>query len=285
MTTYFTLVDSYTLADDLTFEHSNPDSVWSCFALGRENARQMRHCISAEMWTRLNLAYLRVQKLSIQEIWDSPESFYEENSDGGRYLCREWPPLPCTATKVGASYRSAVFIERVQLSTSLLLAHLAADTASTGESESDWTSLLRACHAFDAYNRRYSVEVRPRQVMDLLATDSMLPGSLCRSLDMVAAELDALGLGPDARSSADVMRLAGRMAALIRYDWPDQEGIRGDPAAGARARKGAASSRGFRLFRLPCRKTSEHADPWPPPPVTRSVTSPAICMPRRCGAA
>ena len=49
--------------------------------------------------------------------------------------------------------------------------------------------------------------------MDLLATDSMLPDSLCRSLDMVAAELDALGPGPDARSSADVMRLAGRMAA------------------------------------------------------------------------
>ena len=59
--------------------------------------------------------------------------------------------------------------------------------------------------------------------MDLLATDSMLPDSLCRSLDMVAAEMDALGPGPDARSSADVMRLAGRMAALIRYDWPDQE--------------------------------------------------------------
>ena len=218
----YTLVDSYTLADDLTFEHSNPDSVWSCFALGRENARQMRHCISAEMWTRLNLAYLRVQKLSIQEIWDSPESFYEETvtevatfagvAAATMYRDEGWSFL-----QIGR------FIERVQLSTSLLLAHLAADTASTGESESDWTSLLRACHAFDAYNRRYSVEVRPGQVMDLLATDSMLPDSLCRSLDMVAAELDALGPGPDARSSADVMRLAGRMAALIRYDWPDQE--------------------------------------------------------------
>ena len=74
----FTLADSYTLADDLTFESSNTDSVWSCFALGRENARQMRHCISAEMWIRLNLAYLRIQKLSIQDIWGSPESFYEE---------------------------------------------------------------------------------------------------------------------------------------------------------------------------------------------------------------
>ena len=57
----FTLADSYTLADDLTFERTNPDSIWNCFSLGRENARQMRHCISGEMWTCLNLAYLRLR--------------------------------------------------------------------------------------------------------------------------------------------------------------------------------------------------------------------------------
>ena len=39
----YTLADSFTLADDLTFERSNPSSVFSCFALGRENARQVRH--------------------------------------------------------------------------------------------------------------------------------------------------------------------------------------------------------------------------------------------------
>ena len=39
----YTLADSFTLADDLTFERYNPGSVWSCFAVGRENARQMRH--------------------------------------------------------------------------------------------------------------------------------------------------------------------------------------------------------------------------------------------------
>ena len=42
----YILADSYTLADHLTFEWSNPDSIWNCFMLGRENARQMRHCIS-----------------------------------------------------------------------------------------------------------------------------------------------------------------------------------------------------------------------------------------------
>ena len=218
----FTLVDSYTLADDLTFERTNPYSVWNCFSLGRENARQMRHCISAEMWTQLNLAYLRIQKLSIQDIWHSPESFYEEIlteiatvtgvADTTMYRDEGWRFL-----QIGR------FIERVQLSTSLLLSHLAADVAVPGESETDWTSLLRVYHAFDAYNRRYSVEVRPKQVIDLLATDSMLPDSLSRSLDRVASGLDELGPGPDERASADAMRLAGRMAALVRYDWQDQE--------------------------------------------------------------
>ena len=218
----FTLADSYTLADDLTFERSNPDSVWSCFALGRENARQMRHCISAEMWTRLNLAYLRMQKLSIQEVWGSPESFYEETvveiatfsgvAAATMYRDEGWSFL-----QLGR------FMERAQLSTSLLLTQIAADSTTTEESEADWTSLLRAYHAFEAYDRSYSVEVRPREVLDLLATDPMLPDSLCHSLDMVSAELGALGPGPDAAASADAARLSGRMAALVRYDWPDRE--------------------------------------------------------------
>ena len=73
----FTLADSFALADDLTFERSNPDSVWNCFASGRENARQMRHCITGEMWTCLNLAYLRLRELNINDIWKTaPESFY-----------------------------------------------------------------------------------------------------------------------------------------------------------------------------------------------------------------
>ena len=78
----YTLADSYTLADDLTFERLNPDSVWSCLALGRENARQMRQCISAEMWTCLNRTYLHLRDLEIQNIWrTSPESFYAQTAE------------------------------------------------------------------------------------------------------------------------------------------------------------------------------------------------------------
>ena len=219
----FTLADSYTLADDLTFERSNPGSVWHCFAHGRENARQMRHCISAEMWTSLNLAYLRIQKLDIQDIWTSPESFYAETAAeidtfSGVALTTMYRDDRWRFMQLGR------FIERAQLSASLLLAHLSAGSTSREDSDDDWTSLLRAYHAFEAYNRRYTVEVLPDRVLDLLVTDPMIPSSLCRSIDETASQLARLDPGPDADSSAATQRLTGRLGALIHDDWADREG-------------------------------------------------------------
>ena len=217
----FTLADSYTLADDLTFERSNPGSVWHCFAHGRENARQMRHCISAEMWTSLNLAYLRLQKLGIQDIWTSPESFYAETAAeidtfSGVALTTMYRDDRWRFMQLGR------FIERAQLSATLLLAHLSAGGTSQEDSDDDWTSLLRAYHAFEAYNRRYSVEVLPDRVLDLLATDPLIPSSLRRSIDEASAQISRLGPGPNRETSAAAQRLIGRLGTLIQDEWPDR---------------------------------------------------------------
>ena len=80
---------------------------------------------------------------------------------------------------------------------------------------------MRACQAFDAYKRSYSVEVRPERVLELLVTDPLLPGSLHRSLETLASELAAIGPSPNARAGAAAERLTGRLCALIRYEWPD----------------------------------------------------------------
>ncbi len=217
----FLLADSYTLAADLTFERMNPGSVWSCFALGRENARQMRHCISAEMWTCLNRAYLRLQPMEIEDIWGhSTENFYAETAaeidtfagvaestmykdDGWRFM------------QLGR------YIERAQLMTALLLSQIAADSDDAEEAEEDWISLLRACYALDAYDRQYSIEIRPKQALDLLVTDPLLPGSLCRALELAYAEISSVSPGPDRRSCDAVSRLVRRMIAAIQLDWPD----------------------------------------------------------------
>ena len=221
----YTLADSFTLADDLTFDRVNPGSVWNCFAMGRENARQMRHCISAEMWRSLNLAYLRIQQIDILEIWNaSPETFYADTAAeidtfmgvaaATMYRDEGWHFM-----QLGR------YIERAQLAVALFMAQIELfplDSPNGSEgSESDWITLLRMYHAIAAYNRAYSVQVNPGQVLDLLATDPLLPDSLCRSLDAAAAELDSIATGPDAHADAAARRLAGRLPALVHYDWPD----------------------------------------------------------------
>ena len=74
----FALADSFALADDLTFERSNPSSVYTCFALGRENARDTRHSISPEVWTSLNTSFHQMQQQDMVSVWQGePRTFYE----------------------------------------------------------------------------------------------------------------------------------------------------------------------------------------------------------------
>ena len=63
----YTLADSYTLGRSPDFRARQFPT--RCGAASRWPARtrgRMRHCISAEMWTRMNLAYLKIREMSIQ---------------------------------------------------------------------------------------------------------------------------------------------------------------------------------------------------------------------------
>ena len=219
----YTLADSFTLADDLTFERDNPSSVWSCFALGRENARQMRHCISAEMWRSLNLTYLKLQRIRMLDIWlGSPEGFYTETVEDIETF---------VGVATATMYRDqgwhfmqlGRFLERSQLASGLLMAQLEQDQEPTEHIESDWTALLRIFHAQEAYMRAYGVEIRREHVLNLLVTDPLLPDSLRRALDTISEDLAAIGSGPDQASSAAANRLAGRLRSLVLYEWPDAD--------------------------------------------------------------
>ena len=147
----------------------------------------MRRYISAEMWTRLNRSYLRLRELGIQEIWrPSPESFYADTAAqidtfAGVAAATMYHDAGWRFMRLGRS------IERAQLATALLLAHLAVERTGDDQHEDDWISLLRCGYALEAYHRRCSVAVEPERVLDLLVTDALLPGSLCHALDGVRA--------------------------------------------------------------------------------------------------
>ncbi len=198
----YLLADSFTLTGDLAFEPANPSSVRSCFTLGRDYARQMRQHISAEMWTRLNLAYLRIRDLSIEEIWRiSPERFFAETEAS----IDTFMGVAAATMYRGDGWR---FIqlgnmrERIQLLSDPLLSQQAALEGVGDSTDSDWISLLRQYHALAAYNQRFGVRIVPGQIHELLITDPLLPGSMRRSLDSAAAQLGSLGAAPDQECSA-----------------------------------------------------------------------------------
>ena len=215
----YMLVDSFALADDLTFDRNNIDSVWSALTFGRENARQMRHYLSAEVWTNLNQAYLRFRERRIEHIWKTaPEAFYE----GIAYDIDALSGAADTTMYHDDAWRFmriGRFSERAQLTVSLILAHFAA-VRKTGESlDDDWSSLLRVSQALDAYRRRHGVAVRPDRVLDLLVTDERLPRSLMRAIDAAAEELATIKAGPGPADEA--LRLARSLVETIRGGWPE----------------------------------------------------------------
>lgn len=217
----FDLAHSITLASDLTFERHNETSVRNCLFIARENARQNRDCISGEMWTSLNLSFLRIKRLGIGDIWQfSPQSFYLET-------------VRDIDTFIGVAHMTMYrdqgwnffylgrVIERAQLLISTLLAQMVIGRHRDESFDGDWIALLKVYRAFDAYNRTFSVEIRPTRVLSLLVTDEKLSFSLFRSYSEISQTLLDIGPGPSARTSDAARRLAGRLAALVHYEWPD----------------------------------------------------------------
>lgn len=59
----------------LTFDRSNPNSIFSCLHFARENARAIREIISKEMWRQINELYLSVKEANMDSVENS-DNFY-----------------------------------------------------------------------------------------------------------------------------------------------------------------------------------------------------------------
>ncbi len=123
------------------------------------------------MWRRLNLAYLRIRNLEIEDIWPAlPEDFYAgiiagTDAFAGAATATMYRDEGWRFLQLGR------FVERAQFLPALLLEQMAIDAWDGEYAEGDWTSLLRICHALEAYDRSHGATVRADAALDLLVTD------------------------------------------------------------------------------------------------------------------
>ena len=138
--------------------------------MGRENARQMRHCISSEMWICLNKAYFEIRDLSIEDIWTKdPMQFYANRvQDVNTFMG------VCAATLYRDERWEFLQIGRLIEHAQLMLALMSFQNKSTDSVEFedlehyDWWSLLHCFQADEAYQHYFGAKIQPEHVMNML---------------------------------------------------------------------------------------------------------------------
>ena len=218
-----TIVDSYALTQDLMFETDNGYSVWRAFQMGRENARQIRHLISSEMWLCLNLSYLRIQASRMQDIWlNAPEQFFAEvardiNTFFGVASATMYRDEGWEFLQLGRSYEHVLLVSK--------LLYIQADRREQWKNDAanafEWSSLLNCYQADEVYQHDFGIEINPDQVLNMLVTNKRLPSSLIYAIDHINERIRNLDEAPGAKSRELAGRFAGRLSALIKYEWPD----------------------------------------------------------------
>lgn len=235
------LTDSFTLADEMTFELNNPDSVRSCIAFARENARQARNVVGKDFWLCVNGAHLDLANTGITSIWnDQPRGFYRGTLDLFRTL---------SGISESTFYRDhswhflelGRFVERLMLVATLLDSHVALFPTDRPNADSDWRALLEICEARVAFHKTHSLVCDPERVVEFLVADPMLSHSIRYSLNQVSEHLDTVC---GTRREPFVLETKLRVYDMINqidFEWTSRD--KGDAAVHAALQKMIESCR------------------------------------------
>lgn len=202
----------HTVPPYLTFAADNPNSIISCVARARENARTMRHQVASEMWEVLNRFHIELQEL----VAEGGTPVDEENVHAFYQSVKEFSHLfqgitDSTMPREEGWYflQAGKFLERAEKTARALDVKyhlLVADAdpsapvsgpafalAAAGLPVADgapgdwhqWLAMLRSLSAYEAYHKIYRSAVRPRSVIEMLVLSPVFPRSIRFSLGEV----------------------------------------------------------------------------------------------------
>jgi len=172
-------------------DRDNPNSIVSCIRSARENARSVRHLVSTEMWTHLNIVYGRARALSLRDIRLSNLSqlaqqvisdcqTFEGIAEGTFLRSEPW-----------CFYSLGKFIERADQTTRIL--DMGYDRLSIRKGDAvayvHWNVLLRSVCGYHAYRLRHPGASSPRDIATFLLYDEEFPRSVSLCVSRTTAVL------------------------------------------------------------------------------------------------
>lgn len=193
-------------------DETNPNSIRSSVHAARENARSIRHLISLETWTQLNVFYNWVRGLNSRSLRLSELSRICARIKEGCQLHYGITNNTLYRDQIWLFYRLGAYLELCDQTTRIVdikyhsLLPSAYDVG-TPIDIAQWNAMLRYVAAYHGYRRVYPHEMTPATVAGFILFDSRFPRSIRHCVGEVSELLEIL-LGQDALRHVEFPRAA-----------------------------------------------------------------------------
>ena len=218
----YAVTNAETVCEFLTFAKENPNSIRSCVAGARENARTVREYISSEMWERINGLYLWLSSADARQIFASSAiDFYRHLVD---YAHQFHGTTDATLThgegwsfiQVGKYLERADSASRIlDLKYHILLPH--GERVGGNVDTVQWQAVLKSCSAFEAYRKIHTGQVTPGSVAEFILLHECFPRSVRFCVEQLDCALHAISGSSRAHFANEAERLSGRLCSDLNY--------------------------------------------------------------------
>ncbi len=216
--------DAYTkeaVINFLTFDRDYGNSILSCLAMSRENARSIREIISSEMWEHLNNFYLELREASSIELaHHDPQHFFKII----QMRSHLFTGLLDSTMSHGEAWnfaRMGMMLERADKTSRILdvkyfLLLPQIDLVNTSIDNIQWTAVLKSASAAEMYRKKNHL-ITPQLVAQFLIFDKSFPRSIRHCINK--AHICLLRILDGANRSINLPeRLLGRLTADLEYE-------------------------------------------------------------------
>ena len=205
----------------LTFDRDYHNSILSCIASARENARSIREIISSEMWEHLNNFYLELSDgNSLSLALGDPHRFYKiiqmrsqlftglmettmSHSEAWNFGC------------IGKLLERADKTSRI-LDVKYFMLLPRSDQVNTPIDNIQWTAVLKSASAFEMFRKQIH-HITPREVAGFLIFDSQFPRSIRYCITAAHDCLHTITGSKPGSANTPTEKRFGRLKADLEY--------------------------------------------------------------------
>ncbi len=176
----------------------NPTSLISTVAYARENARSLRHLISTEMWSQINVMHSRFKDIKNKDVQPRRLAGFCSTIKESCQAHTGITEATLYRDQAYQFYWIGKMIERADQASRLLdvgfrrALKLGQTDDNAGESLSHWTGLLRSVGGYQAYRRTHPIRLRAREVTGFVLLNQSFPRSVLHCLQEAHHDMTSL---------------------------------------------------------------------------------------------